>query len=130
MYSVLGINGGTRTCHKIRENRPIRVYHLTGRLGRATESHFNDSPVTLRASCEHVSLGKMNSFLSSLQASHQKKMYELCGVDIQSQTAYELAVQGPLRPSVSNIPLIYSMRCIDFQKPHFTIGKYILMNHQ
>lgn len=47
----------------------------------------------------------------------------MCGVDIQSQAAFELAVQGPLRPAESSIPLIYSMRCIDFKKPHFTIGK-------
>lgn len=123
LLKVLGINGGTRTCNKIRDNRPVRVYHVTGRLGRSTESHFNDSPVTVRASFEHVTLGKMSSYLSSLQASHQKKMFELCGVDIQTQAAYELAVQGPLRPSVSNVPLIYSIRCIEFQKPHFTIGK-------
>lgn len=50
-------------------------------------------------------------------------MFDLCGVDIQTQAAYDLAVQGPLRPSSSNVPLIYSMRCIEFQKPHFTIGK-------
>ena len=49
-------------------------------------------------------------------------MFELCGVDVQSQAAFELAVQGPLRPAVNKVPLIYSFRCIDFKKPHFTIG--------
>lgn len=52
-------------------------------------------------------------------------MFELCGVDLQTQAAFELAVQGPLRPSVTNIPLVYSMRCIDFRKPYFTIGEVI-----
>lgn len=122
-YVVLGINHGIKTAYKLRENKPIRVYHVTGRFGRSTESHFNDSPVTVRASFEHVNLNKLNSLLSSLQASHQKKMFELCGVDIQTQAAFELAVQGPLRPTVSNIPLIYSLRCIDFKKPYFTIGE-------
>lgn len=63
----------------------------------------------------------MNSYLSSLQTSHQKKMYELSGVDPQSQDAYELAKMGPLRPIVRNVPLIYSMRCIEFNRPYFTI---------
>ncbi|CAO1410188.1 unnamed protein product [Diamesa serratosioi] len=118
---VLGINDGMRQCHKIRENRPIRVYHVTGRLGRSTETHFNDSPVTSRASYDHIYIDKMNRLLTSMQASHQKKMYEMCGVDLQSQAAYELAVQGPIRPADSKTPLIYGMRCIDFKKEYFTI---------
>ena len=113
-----------KQCHKIRENRPIRVYHVTGRLGRSTETHFNDSPVTSRASYDHIYIDKMNRLLTSMQASHQKKMYEMCGVDLQSQAAYELAVQGPIRPAESKTPLIYGMRCIDFKKEYFTIGKH------
>lgn len=85
LWTVVGINKGIKTAMKIRENRPIKVYHLTGKLGHATETHFSDSPVTLKASFNHVTLGSINSFLASLQASHQKKMIELCGVDMQSQ---------------------------------------------
>lgn len=61
-----------------------------------------------------------------MQASHQKKMYEMCGVDLQSQAAYDLAVQGPIRPMVTNIPLIYGIRCIEFRRPYFKIGKYLI----
>lgn len=121
---TFGINRGVKIASKIRNNKPIRVYHVTGKLGKSTESHFNDSPTTARASFEHVHLGKINSLLSSLQASHQRKMYEICGVDMQSQSAYELAVKGPIRPAVSNVPLIYSIRCIEFKRPYFTLGKH------
>lgn len=48
-------------------------------------------------------------------------MFELCGLDIQSQTAYELAVQGPVRPTDKNIPMIYNIKCIDFTSPEFTL---------
>jgi mitochondrial mRNA pseudouridine synthase TRUB2 len=86
--------------------------------------------VTVRATFDHVNVAKINAFLASLQASHQKKMFEMCGVDVQSQTAYDLAVQGPLRPSVANVPLIYSLRCIDLRRPYFTIGKnFSTMTH-
>lgn len=96
---------------------------MTGKFGRATESHLSDSPVTMRATFDHVYLPKLNSLLASLQASHQKKMFEVCGVDIQSQAAFDLAAQGPIRPADSSIPIIYSMKCIDYRKYQFTIGK-------
>lgn len=120
--SVFGLNRGTKTARLIRETRPVRVYHATGKFGKATETHFNDSPITALATFDHIYEDKLNSCLSSIQTSHQKKMFELCGVDLQSQTAFELAAKGPLRPIKENVPLIYSMRCIEFKKPYFTIG--------
>lgn len=44
---------------------------------------------------------------------------------MQSQAAYELAVQGLMRPADNNIPMIYSIKCVDFTSPEFTLGKYI-----
>lgn len=49
----------------------------------------------------------------------------LCGIDIQSQAAYELAVKGLLRPADSNIPMIYTVKCVDFSPPEFMLGKYM-----
>lgn len=46
----------------------------------------------------------------------------LCGVDIQSQTAYELAAKGPIRPANPKIPVIYGIKCVEFNLPDFTIG--------
>jgi len=48
----------------------------------------------------------------------------LCGLDIQTQAAFELAAQGLLRPANSNIPMIYNIKCVDFTSPEFTLGKY------
>lgn len=42
---------------------------------------------------------------------------------MQSQAAYELAVQGPVRPADNNVPMIYSIKCIEFTSPEFTLGK-------
>jgi tRNA U55 pseudouridine synthase TruB len=118
---ILGINGGTKYCPKLRENKSIKVYHVIGRLGMSTESHFSDSPATSRATCHHVFANQFDGILASIQASHQKKMFDMCSVDIQSQAAYELAVKGPIRPTTSNIPLIYGIRLIDFKRPYFTL---------
>lgn len=56
-----------------------------------------------------------------MQASHQRKMYELCGVDLQTQAAYELACKGLLRPANNTQPVIYGIKLIHFERPHFTL---------
>lgn len=48
----------------------------------------------------------------------------MAGIDMQSKLAYELAVQGPIRPANSKLPIIYGLKCIDFKGPEFTIGLY------
>lgn len=50
----------------------------------------------------------------------------MCGVDIQSQAAYELAVKGLIRPSRKEIPVVYGIKCIEFKLPDFVIGKSLL----
>lgn len=49
-------------------------------------------------------------------------LFSQSGVDIQSQTAYELAVQGLIKPANSKIPILYGIKCIHFEPPNFTIG--------
>lgn len=56
-----------------------------------------------------------------MQALHQRKMYDMCGVDLQSQAAYELACKGIIRPLLRNSPFIYGIRCIEFKRPEFTL---------
>lgn len=48
--------------------------------------------------------------------------YRMSGVDLQSDTAYELAKQGLIRPANSKIPIIYGIKCVEFDAPNFTIG--------
>lgn len=45
----------------------------------------------------------------------------LCGVDMQSQAAYELASQGLIRPANSKLPILYGIKCVEFNNPDFTI---------
>lgn len=118
---VLGVNKGTRTSSQLSENRPVRVYRVTGFLGKSTENHFGDSRVTSRHSFDHIYEEKINRLLSSMQSSHQKKMFDLCGVAMDSQAAFELAAQGPIRPAETNMPLIYSIKLIELRKPFFTL---------
>ncbi|CAD7012956.1 mitochondrial mRNA pseudouridine synthase Trub2 [Ceratitis capitata] len=118
---LFGINKGINQSQQVQRNRPVRAYHVTGRLGMATETHFPDARITVRADYRHVHPDRVSALAASMQASHQRKMYELCGVDLQSQAAYEIACKGLLRPADNTQPVIYGIKLIDFQRPDFTL---------
>nr|XP_022900028.1 mitochondrial mRNA pseudouridine synthase Trub2 [Onthophagus taurus] len=118
---LLGLKRGTTTTKYIRENKPTRAYRITGSLGYSTDNYYKDGHIVERTTFKHVKLAHIERLLSYMQAMHQKKMFELCGVDIKSQTAYELATKGLIRPINSKIPLIYGLKCIKFDPPDFTI---------
>ncbi|KAK9306256.1 hypothetical protein QLX08_002987 [Tetragonisca angustula] len=89
--------------------------------GEATDNYFHTGKVVEKSTYAHVRRGHLDKLCSSMQSTHQRKMFELCGVDIQSQAAYELAVKGLLRPADSNIPMIYTVKCVDFSPPEFML---------
>ncbi|XP_050101597.1 pseudouridylate synthase TRUB2, mitochondrial [Anopheles aquasalis] len=119
--TVLGINHGTNLAFRLQQNRVLRVYRITGFLGKATETHFAESRVVARATVSHIGSEKIGRLLASIQASHQRKMYELSGIDIQSQAAYDLACGGTIRPADNKQPMIYGLRLTEYRKPFFTI---------
>lgn len=118
---LLGIRDGTKKAKYIRENLPLRSYKVTGKLGIITDNLKTTGKVVERTTWKHIKLHNIEAVISSMQAAHQRKMFELEGVDIQSQTAYEMAVNSPLRPTNSKVPVIYGIKCVDFQPPYFTL---------
>lgn len=118
---MFGLNKGIGQSQLIQRNRPLRAFHITGRMGIATETHFADSRITAKSDHRHVHSERISALAASLQASHQRKMYELCGVDLQSQAAYEIASKGLIRPADNSQPIIYGIKLIDFKRPEFTV---------
>lgn len=90
-------------------------------LGVSKENYFWDSRVTCKSKYNHVTEARFSSIVASLQASHQRQMYDMCGVDIQSQAGYELALKGVIRPENNQEPIIYGIRLIEFKPPSFTL---------
>lgn len=43
---------------------------------------------------------------------------------MESQTMYELASQGLIRPANNKLPVVYGLKCVDFKPPHFELGKH------
>lgn len=106
------------------------MFHVSGRLGVSTEDNFPNSHVVARSTFTHVFPDKIAALASSIQASHQKKMFELCGVDPHSQAAYELAVGGLIRPANNQLPLVYGIKCIHFQRPDFTLEVHAINENE
>ncbi|KAF7281998.1 pseudouridylate synthase TRUB2, mitochondrial [Rhynchophorus ferrugineus] len=127
---LFGIRSGTKQAKFIRENKPARVYKVKGVLGQATDNCFKSGKVVERSTWKHVKRHNMERFLSAMQASHQKKMFEMSGVDLQSDTAYELAKQGLIRPANSKIPIIYGIKCVEFDAPNFTIEIHCINEYE
>ncbi|KZC07810.1 putative tRNA pseudouridine synthase 2 [Dufourea novaeangliae] len=118
---VCGINDGNKLAFKLRNAKCTRFYKVKGILGQATDNYFYTGKIVEKSTYKHVKHGHIDRVCSSMQSSHQRKMFELCGIDMQSQAAYELAVKGLLRPSDPNIPMIYTIRCVHFSPPEFTL---------
>jgi hypothetical protein len=69
----------------------------------------------------------MERLMASIQATYQREMFKYLGVDIQSQEAYDLASKGLLKPINKKIPpQIYSLRCIELDRPYFKLGIKII----
>nr|CAG4651194.1 EOG090X0AGI [Simocephalus serrulatus] len=118
---VFGLNKGNRNVKNFVLSRPTSVYHVRGQFGLATDNHWDDGKVWEKSTYVHLTRDKLNRLLSTIQATNQKKMFQYCGVDPNSQTAYELASQGLLRPAAKGPPLIYAIKCIKFEPPNFTL---------
>lgn len=74
--SVLGFNDGNRTVKKLHMQHPTRVFRVKGLLGQATDTYFSDGKVVEKATFWHVNRSKLDAVLASIQAAHQKQMFQ------------------------------------------------------
>lgn len=49
---------------------------MKGKLGEATDTAYKDGKVVERSTFGHVKQSNMNRLLASMQAAHQKKMFQ------------------------------------------------------
>ncbi|KAL0276259.1 UNVERIFIED_CONTAM: hypothetical protein PYX00_003865 [Menopon gallinae] len=118
---AMGINYGITDLNKLMKYNPMKVYQIKGVLGVATQFLFKDQKVVARVKVKNAHMNTMEKILSSFQSSHHRKAFFSLGIDMQSQKAYELACQGMLKPYSKDTPFIYSIKCIEFDAPNFTI---------
>ncbi|EZA49642.1 hypothetical protein DMN91_006414 [Ooceraea biroi] len=118
---ICGINNAVSLIANLRDSKSPSIYKVKGILGQATDNYFKTGKIVEKSTYKYIQRSTIDKVCASIQAAHQRKMFELCGLDIQSQTAFELAAQGLVRPADKDIPMIYNIKCVDFASPEFTI---------
>ncbi|XP_049589324.1 pseudouridylate synthase TRUB2, mitochondrial [Syngnathus scovelli] len=118
---VLGIGNGNKALNDLYHTRVTRDYTLEGEFGTATDDFSHMGRVVERSTYDHITQDKLERVLAMLQGANQKALLMYANVDMQSQEAYEMAVQGSLGPDGKSPPILMSLRCIRFQPPNFTL---------
>lgn len=73
---LCGINKGNRLIHQIKTSKSLRFYKVKGLLGEATDNYFHTGKVVEKSTYAHVKRGHLDKLCSSMQSSHQKKMFQ------------------------------------------------------
>ncbi|XP_051022512.1 pseudouridylate synthase TRUB2, mitochondrial isoform X2 [Acomys russatus] len=96
-------------------------YTVRGLLGRATDNFCEDGRLVEKTTYDHVTREMLDRVLAVIQGSHQKALVMYSNLDLKSQEAYEMAVQGVVRPMNKSPMLISGIRCLHFAPPEFLL---------
>ncbi|XP_051931459.1 mitochondrial mRNA pseudouridine synthase TRUB2 [Hippocampus zosterae] len=118
---VLGVGNGNRALNDLYNMKVTRDYTLEGEFGTATDNFSHMGRVVERSTYDHITQDKLERVLAMLQGANQKALLTYANVDMRSQEAYEMAVQGFLGPEGKSPPILTGLRCIRFQPPNFTL---------
>lgn len=118
---VLGVGNGNKLLTDMYESHYTKDYAVSGMFGKATDDFSDDGKVIEKTTYKHITKDRLDRVLAMLQGSNQKALIMHSHVDLQSQEAYEMAVQGQLRPMVKSPPLLLGVRCVEFSPPNFTL---------
>lgn len=118
---VLGLGNANKTLNDLYRKRVTRDYTVEGEFGTGTDDFSNKGRVVERTTYDHITRDKLEKVLAMLQGANQKALLMYSRVDMHSQEAYEMAVQGLLGPEEKSVPIILGLRCIRFEPPSFTL---------
>ncbi|XP_029288379.1 LOW QUALITY PROTEIN: pseudouridylate synthase TRUB2, mitochondrial [Cottoperca gobio] len=118
---VLAVGNGNKALHDLYATQVTRDYTLDGEFGTATDDFSHTGRVVERSTYGHITQDKLDRVLAMLQGANQKALLMYSNVDMRSQEAYELAVQGLLGPEGKSLPILTGLRCVHFQPPNFTL---------
>lgn len=118
---VLAVGNGNKTLSDLYKTRVTRDYTLEGEFGTATDDFSHRGRVVERSTYDHITYEKLERVLAMLEGANQKALLTYSNVDMSSQEAYEMAVQGLLGPEGKSSPILTGLRCIHFQPPNFTL---------
>ncbi|GAB1286164.1 Mitochondrial mRNA pseudouridine synthase Trub2 [Apodemus speciosus] len=127
---VLAVGHGRRLLTDVYDAHLTKDYTVRGLLGKATDNFCEDGRLIekttygkrcLASCCDHVTRERLDRILAMIQGSHQKALVTYSNLDLKSQQAYEMAVQGVIRPMSKSPMLISAIRCLHFAPPEFVL---------
>ncbi|XP_026162167.1 pseudouridylate synthase TRUB2, mitochondrial [Mastacembelus armatus] len=118
---VLAVGNGNKALNNLYKTRITRDYTLQGEFGTATNDFSHMGRVVERSTYGHITQDKLDRVLAVLQGANQKALLMYSNVDMHSQEAYEMAVQGLLGPEGKSLPILIGLRCTHFELPNFTL---------
>jgi len=102
--------------------KPVQVYHVTGKLGIATEDFLESGALVERAKYDHVTETRLDRVIQAWQATHRDLMFRETGIDYSSQAAFETASRGFVRPKADFRSAVFvSVDLVKFRPPYFTV---------
>ncbi|XP_029907541.1 pseudouridylate synthase TRUB2, mitochondrial [Myripristis murdjan] len=127
---VLGVGNGNKALSDFYKTPATRDYTLEGEFGTATDDFSHTGRVVERSTYGHITQDKLERVLAMLQGANQKALLMYSNIDMRSQEAYEMAVQGLLGPEGKSAPILKGLRCVRFEPPHFTLEVQCLNESQ
>uniref|UniRef100_A0A3Q0SDY4 TruB pseudouridine (psi) synthase family member 2 n=1 Tax=Amphilophus citrinellus TaxID=61819 RepID=A0A3Q0SDY4_AMPCI len=118
---VLAIGNGNKALNDFYRTRVSRDYTLEGEFGTATDNFAHTGRVVERSTYDHITQDKLERVLAMLEGVNQKALLMYSNIDMRSQEAYQMAVEGLLGPEGKSAPILTGLRCIRFQPPNFTL---------
>lgn len=97
---VLGLIGPAtgQLGHRFARHRLPRVYELKGELGLATDNHLDTGRVVVKSTWRHVTRERYERVLAKIEAAQRSGVFTVAGVDLRSEEAYQMALEGGMAP--------------------------------
>ncbi|XP_028612844.1 mitochondrial mRNA pseudouridine synthase TRUB2 [Grammomys surdaster] len=118
---VLAVGHGRSLLTDMYDAHLTKDYTVRGLLGKATDNFCEDGRLIEKSTYDHVTRERLDRILAMIQGSYQKALVMYSNLDLKSQEAYEMAVQGVVRPMNKSPMLISGIRCLQFAPPEFLL---------
>lgn len=73
---ICGINNGTKWIQKLIDSKPPISYKVKGILGQATDNYFKTGKIVEKSTYKYIKRSAVDKICASMQAAHQRKMFE------------------------------------------------------
>nr|XP_023961896.1 mitochondrial mRNA pseudouridine synthase TRUB2 isoform X1 [Chrysemys picta bellii] len=98
-----------------------QAYTVRGLFGKATDDFSDTGRLIEKTTFDHITGDKLERILAVIQGTNHKALLMYSNIDLKTQEAYELAVEGLIRPMEKTPPLITAIRCLQFAPPEFQL---------